>query len=86
MIGLLRALAIAKELAEIVIPILGWWGKTKAQKKLIKTEEVLSAVITGVEKYDGRATTIKETIKTVASAIPDVENRLNAYVHRFLNN
>lgn len=67
--GILKALAIAKEIVEIVIPIFGWLKKRKMQKKLIKTEKTLETVISGVEIYSTQKGTtadkVKETVKAV---------------------
>lgn len=92
-IGVLGWLRIAKEVAEIVIPLLGWLGKKKAEKTVQKTEEVIETVIEGVERYKTVEEAhklnpalpkpdVKETIKEFALSFPGVEGRLKKMVKR----
>lgn len=49
--NILLILKAAREAAEIILPILGWLGKRRAQKKAKKVTAALSSVILGVEQF-----------------------------------
>lgn len=73
-----------KEVAEIVVPILGWLKKKKVQKRARKIEAALSSVIQGVEQFatvnkNLAGVNVKTYIQSRAQA-DDTEKYLNPIV------
>ena len=87
MIGLLRVLTVVWKVAKVagvlldILPVTSTIKLWNAKKRIKQTEQVLEAVITGVESGD--SLTVKNMITKAAMALaPKVELRLNRMVKR----
>lgn len=72
-------LRVLKTIVEIVVPVLGWLGKKKAQKKAARIEKVAETVIKGVEAYSKTEGTTTDKIKAVIKS-EAVNAKVDAYL------
>ena len=92
MVGLLKLLKVAWKVVKVVrlvfdiLPVTSTAKLWKVQKRAKQTEQVLEAVITGVQMHkDGPVSlpsSVTTVIQQVAQSIPGVEQRLQGFVKR----